>query len=437
MPSTGVGQKLASGTAWVAIGEALAGAATLGATIVAARILDPRDFGVMGVVTLAIAILESFTTSGFEQALVHRDKNVESLLNVAWTWHVLRGLAMAALLCAVSPLIARVYDESRLMPLLIACSLYVVLHGFHNVGTIFFQRKLDFRTQFFIKLARALFSTLVFIPAVLVLKSVWALAIGYVGGAFFQVAISYVAHPYRPRFEWSRDKLSQLMTFGKWITGLTLMGFVIVQGDDVFISKYLGLAALGFYQKAYEISNLPATQITHVVSRVSFPTYARLRSEPDELRAAFEKVMRTTILVTAPVSVVIYSFIPEFVHYVIGDDWLPIVPLVRILVIAGFVRSFQAIAGALFQATGRPDLDFKMNFPRFLFTVLLIWPACAYFGLAGACWVVLAAISVTLPIWFYGVHSLIKLSPLRVLRLNAVAIAGSTAIFALISYLRP
>jgi O-antigen/teichoic acid export membrane protein len=190
----------------------------------------------------------------------------------------------------------------------------------------------------------------------------------------------------------------------------------------------LGLTALGFYQLAYNVANLPATNITHVISRVSFPTYARLKHQPDELRHAFLRVVRATILIAAPVSVGIWVLIPGIVTYVIGSKWERIVPLVRILVLAGFVRSFAALAGPMFQAVGRPDLDFKMNLPRFLCTVGLIWPACARWGLEGVCWVVLVATCTTLPTWIYGIKKLVGVGPAVVARQSAWGLLVSAPI---------
>ncbi|MFO0565808.1 MAG: lipopolysaccharide biosynthesis protein [Polyangiaceae bacterium] len=430
-----VGRVLARGAVWVTLGEVLAGAVSVGANVVSARVLSPGEFGLMGTVMLTIGVLESLTTSGFTQALVQRDSEVESLLNVAWTWHVLRGALIAALMAAAAPYLASFYREPRLMPLVLVCTSYVLLHGFHNVGTVYFDRKLDFRTQFLIKIIPAAFSALVFVPAVLLLRNVWALVIGTVGGAAAHVAISYVSQPFRPRLEWNRKKLGYLLGFGRWITGATVMVFIITQGDNIFVSKYLGLTALGFYQLAYNIANLPATNITHVVSRVSFPTYARLQHDKPELRTAFLRVVRTTLLIAAPVSVVIWGFIPLFCQWVIGPQWSRIVPLVRILVLAGFVRSFAAIAGPVFQALGRPDLDFKMNLPRFLCTVGLIWPACARFGLEGVCWVVLIAISTTLPTWLYGIKKLLGLGPLAVAREASFGLFASLPVAAIVWWL--
>jgi len=430
MSALRVDKVLISGSFWTTIGEVIAGVAGLSGSVLAARVLSPRDFGLMGTTMLALSVLEHFSQTGFDTALVQRSTDVESYLDVAWTWHLMRGVFITLVLGAVAPLMARFYDEPTLLPLVLACSISVALAGAGNVGQIFFTRKLDFRTLFFIKAAHSLLRLGIFIPAILVFRNVWALVVGHLGGAVLGLVISYVTHPYRPKLKWDPKKLRELISYGKWLSGLAMIGFIITKGDDVFVSKYLGLAALGAYQLAYDVSNMPATNITHVLGRIGFPTYARLASDPDELQKAFIKIMRITLLISGPVSALIYVAIPDIVAYVIGPKWTSTIPLIRVLVISGFVRSFAALAGPLFQATGRPDFDFKMNLPRFFATVLLIWPFSARWGLEGACFVVLIAISTTLPTWFYGVKLLARLGPLDVLRQNALPIFA-TVLFAL------
>lgn len=425
MSALRVDKVLLSGSFWTTIGEIIAGVAGLAGSILAARVLSPRDFGLMGTTMLTLSVLEHFSQTGFDTALVQRSSNVEGYLDVAWTWHVLRGVLITLILCALSPLLSRFYDEPTLFPLIIACSLSVALAGAGNVGQIFFTRKLDFKTLFLIKTAHSLLRLGIFIPAILIFRNVWALVAGHLGGAVLGLAISYLTHPYRPKLKWDFPKLRELIAYGKWLSGLAIIGFIITKGDDVFVSKYLGLTALGAYQLAYDISNMPATNITHVIGRIGFPTYARLSGDKEELQKAFIKIMRITLLISGPVSALIYIAVPDIVAHVIGAKWSNTIPLIRILVLSGYVRSFAALAGPIFQATGRPDFDFKMNLPRFFCTVLLIWPFCAYFGLEGACWVVLIAIVTTLPTWFYGIKLLSGVRPGDVLRHNALPLLAT------------
>lgn len=435
MDQNNASKTLLGGSLWITISEVVGGISSLASSILAARLLAPEDFGLMGIVFLTISVLEALSQTGFEHALIQRDKGVDELLNVAWTWHVGRGILLGSLVVIASPFLADWYGEPVLFPLLATSSAYIVLKGLQNIGIVFFSRELNFKKIFLINALRAFLSLGIAIPALFIMKNVWALLVGLLAGATIELVISYLAHPYRPRFEWDWRKARSLIRFGKWMTGLHIILFVSTEGDDIFVSKYLGPTALGFYRLAYDVSNWPATKVTHVISKVSFPTYSRLQHDKPALRGAFTGVMRMTIFLSSVVTVLIWYMIPYLVDLVIGDKWADIIPLVRILVLAGLLRSITALGGALFQASNRPDLDFKMSVPRMLIIVTLVWPFSAWWGLVGACMVVLLSTASTLIVWFYGLKKIVNLSILDVLRINIKAIVSSLVLIGILSTL--
>ncbi len=419
-------ERLVSGSVWISISEAITAIAQLASSIVAARVLAPHEIGLMGIVLLTIAVLESLSKTGFDQALIQSDDDVEPYLNVAWTWHVLRGFSLAALIAIAAPFVADFYDEPLVKWLIWVSAAKIVLDGLQNIGVIYFNRDLDFKTVCLVNGLKATAHAGVAIPAIVYFENVWGLVVGLVASALVGMIVTYIVQPFRPKLEWDIEKLKTLVGYGRWITGLTIILFVITQGDDIFVSKYLGPAALAFYQLAYSLSNLPATKITHVISQVSFATYARVKGEPEALRAAFHGVMRTTVLLSGPLGVAIWMVTPGIVEHVIGDKWAPVIPLVRILVVSAFIRSVAALGGALFRACERPDLDFKMNLPRFVAVVTLIYPFTAKWGLEGASYVVLIAIATTMPVFFYGVHKLVGMNFVAILKANLLALVSSS-----------
>jgi len=428
-----VGKILVKGTLWTTAGEVLSGVALLATNVLAARLLSPHDFGVMGTVMLTLTILDYFSQTGFHSALVQREHDVESYLDVVFTWHLIRGVFSAALLFGLAPWVSRLYAEPQLLGVMRVVAIQPILAALTNIGQVYFHRKLDFRALALVKLGQTALRIGIFVPAIVYFKNVWALVLGVLASALASVIVSYVSHPYRPRLRWDTTRLRELIRYGKWLTGFSAIGFFIAYGDNLFVSKYLGLAVLGVYQLAFEVSNFPTISITHVVGRIAFPTYARLQNEPEGLRRAFIQVMRAVMLLSAPVSVLLFAGARDLVVHVFGEKWSSAVPLIRILVVSGFIRSFIALAGPIFHAVGRTDLDFKMNFPRFLCTVLGLWPAAHFFGLEGVCYVVLVATATTLPTWFIELGRLLKLTPASVLRENMVALV--TALTALACYL--
>lgn len=398
------GRALLSGSFWITLSELAQGGAEIAATIVAAQRLGPDDFGLMGVALLIVATLQAFSQTGFDQALVQSEQEIAPFLNIAWTIQFARGAMLAGCLILLGPHIAHWYARPILEPILYAISGYVFVLGLHNVGVLYFQRELDFRTICFMHATKAVVHAAVAIPAIIYFKNVWGLMVGAIAGATVSTLVSYLAHPFRPRFEWEWKKAKQLVRYGKWIGGMAMIGFVVTQADDFFVSGYFGIAALGFYQMAYNVSNLPATKITHVISKVSFPTYARLQSDPRALRLAFLGVAKSTLVLSGTLSVAIWFLVDEWVAFVISAKWEPIVVLVRILVISAFIRSIAALGGALFQAVGRPDLDFKMNLARFFVIMIGIYPVAKFYGLEGICWLIVAALSSCGIGWWHGVQ---------------------------------
>ena len=103
------GRALVSGTFWISLSEAMTTLMGVVSNIVAARIVAPAQFGIMATVTLTVAILETFTTSGFDEALVQREGDVSAYLDTVWSWNVLRGLVFVVLLAGAGPLLAAWY----------------------------------------------------------------------------------------------------------------------------------------------------------------------------------------------------------------------------------------------------------------------------------------------------------------------------------------
>jgi O-antigen/teichoic acid export membrane protein len=195
--------------------------------------------------------------------------------------------------------------------------------------------------------------------------------------------MSYLLHPYRPKLKIDMSKAKELFCFGKWIVGSGIIGFLLNKGDDIFVGKMLGVTALGIYQMAYLLSNLPATEITHVVSQVTFPAYSKLQDKMPQLRSLFLRVLRLTIFFSAPIAGGIFILIPEFTQLVMGTKWMPMVPVMQILVLAGLVRSLAATTGPIFYAIGQPQIETKWQAIRLIILATFIYPFTVRWGVKG------------------------------------------------------
>ena len=127
------------------------------------------------------------------------------------------------------------------------------------------------------------------------------------------------------------------------------------------MGKLLGSTALGLYTLAFNISNLPATNLTHVVSRVMFPAYSRLQDNVPRLVGSFLATLKFVSFISIPLGIVILVLSPEFVMTVLGSKWQGAIPVVQALAILGVVRSLLANVGEVYKSVGRPDITPKIH----------------------------------------------------------------------------
>jgi len=233
------------------------------------------------------------------------------------------------------------------------------------------------------------------------LGNVWALVFGLLAGNATRSIVSYLIHPYRPHLSSDLGKAKELFGYGKWILGSSILIFLITQGDDIFVGKLLGVTALGFYQLAYRISNMPATEITHVISQVTFPAYSKLQDDIPQLREAYLKVLQLTAFLSFPIAGLIFVLAPDFTRIFLGEKWMPMVPAMQVLVFYGLIRSVVATRGAIYQGVGKPRVTTKLQVGQFSLLAALIYPLSINWGILGTSLAVLLSIAIIMPISIY------------------------------------
>ncbi len=397
----------------------------LARTIVLARLLAPNDFGLYGIALLSLSALETFSKTGFDQALIQKKEDIKSYLDTAWTIQVIRGLLLASILILGAPLVGSFFGEPRAVLLVRVLGVAVLLKSLQNIGIVYFKKGLEFHKQFIYEFGGTFADLAVAIPAAFILRSVWALVFGLLAGNLVQLVVSYFIHSYRPRLRLEGTKAKELYTFGRWILGSSVVVFLATQGDDVFLGKVLGATALGFYQMAFHFSNLMATEITHVTSQVTFPAYSKLQDKIPKLREGFLRTVEATTSLTLPLTAGIFILAPDFVRLFLGEKWMPMVPALRILSISGLMRSIAATAGPIFRAVGRPNIPFWINLMRAIVIVISIYPLTVRYGIEGTAISILLSITSTMPFRWKASSKIIQYSNKRLLIRLLPSIVGT------------
>lgn len=382
-PEQSLSQRVVRGGIWVFMLRVVYRGLSFLRIIVLARLLAPEDFGLFGIALLAMSTLRSFSETGINAALVHKQGDVKSYLNTGWTIQVIRGVALAGLLLAGAPFIASFFQEPKASLILQALAVSVFLDGLQNIGILYFRKELQFHKLSIYQLGGDFVDLGVAITAALILRTAWALVFGFLARSVVCCALSYIIHPYRPRLELNFSRIKELYNFGKWVFVNRILNFLHLEGDDIFVGKLLGAVSLGFYQMAYRLSNMPSTEITLVISRVTFPAYSRLQNDLKELRKAFLKTLKLVAFVTIPLAAGIFTLSPGFVEIFLGEKWMSMIPVMRVLAIYGGARSLLGVFSPLFYGVGNPYVLTKIRFVQLMALILIIYPLTLKWGVMG------------------------------------------------------
>lgn len=390
-PGESLGNRTVNAGAWAAILSVSTRLLRLVRTLVLARLLAPNDFGLMGIAVLALALLQTFTKSGLDRALIQREGDIKLHLNTVWTVAVVRGLLLGVVLFIGAPLVGRFFDSTEAVPLLRALALVPVVQGFTNIGVVFFDKELLFRERFLFRSVPRIVELAVSIGFAIWLRNAWALVLGMVAAQVAATVASYIAHNYRPRLGIDTARLKELLGFGIWVTANGILIYLMLNIDDIVVGRLLTPEDLGLYQMAFTITTLIAVEIAFVVHQVTFPAFSKLQSKPESLRRAYVQTLQMVAFVAIPVAAGLWFVGPTAVEYLLGEKWLGLLPAFGPLIIWGLVRAVGGSAGSLFSSIGKPSVNTAVYGAATVVLGALIFPFTELGGIAGAAWATVAA----------------------------------------------
>jgi lipopolysaccharide exporter len=415
---------------WVAISSFGSAGLTFARGIVLARLLTPEVFGLMAICLMATRLIDIFTETGFGAALIHRQQNFEEARDTAFTMRVWRGIGLAALSFFAAPWVARFYEQPRLESVIAIVGVSYVFVGCQNINMVAFQKELDFKRLTQIELTGSVLKFVATVGLAYWLRSVWALALAQIASAAIATGLSYLMVPAKPRLRFDWNIAKELYRYGRFITGLAVVVFLTRELDNALIGKLLGMEMLGYYAVAYSLATMPSDYLSRFLAKILFPMFSKLQSDAPALRVEYVRGIRMITVVLVPVSVAMFVLAPEIVGGLYGSKWSLAADPLRVLTLFGCFRALWLINGYLYNAIGKPQIDFFMNLARLVAMVALLFPLTIWYGLIGASVAVAApmavqfAIGVYLSRRFIGAPVAITLRPLTAAVVQSAVLAA-------------
>ncbi len=387
----GLGLKATSAIGWIGLEKGGLAVIRFVVQIVLARILAPEDFGLIAVLVVFVELGRSFVDSGFSASIVQERDVSQTDLSTVFFFNIAAGAAAAALLSAAAPLVAGFYEDPRLEPLLQALSLSLVIGSSSVVHAALLTKRVDFKTQMKIRLPANLLGGVTGIWLAVVGMGVWALVGQMLARSLTNTVLFWWSSAWRPQLAFERASLRRMLPFGSRLLAVGLLDKFFNNFYYLVIGKAFSPVDVGLYQRAMNLQGFPTLTITTSVNKVLFPLLAGIQDQPARLRRGLRRALVAVSALQFPLMTGLATVATPLVAVMLTEKWLPAVPYLRLLCIAGALHPIHGVNLTLLKALGKGKLFLRLELIKKAFVVA----ALVFTVQHGVLWIVVGQVVVS------------------------------------------
>ena len=341
-------------------------------SIILARLLLPEQFGLIAMLTIFMAIAQSFINSGFGQALIQKQDATHVDECSIFYFNILVGFLAAGLLCLAAPWIAGFYNQPLLVPLTCALSLNLIINAFGLVQITLLTKHIDFKTQLKVSVIATVISGTIGVTMAFNGFGVWSLVAQSLSSNLFRTALLWLFNTWRPSLAFSFVSLRGMFAFGSKLLCAKLIATVFNNIYLIVIGKIFSAADLGFYSRAKGLQQLSVDNISGIVSRVTFPVFSSVQDDKPRLKRGVRKALLTLAMVNFPLMIGLAVVARPLVMVLLTEKWAHCIPYLQLLCVVGILYPVHVINLNVLTAQGRSDLFFRLEILKKILIVIAI-----------------------------------------------------------------
>lgn len=364
--------KVVKGTFWSAFERFSVQGISFVVQIVLARLLVPKDYGLVGMLVVFLSISQSFIDSGFSTALIQKKNASNKDFSTVFYFNVVVSIVLYWILYAAAPFIAHFYHQPLLKDILRISGLTLIINSFAVVQRTILTIKIDFKTQSRASFTAAIISGAVAICLAYYGLGVWALVVQTLISAIINCVLLHVFSKWHPFWYFSLDRLRNLFKFGVniLISGLvyTLYGQLYI----LIIGKKFKANDLGCYTRADQFYSFPSSNICEILKRVYFPALCQIRDDKEHLISAYRKSLKASALIVFPLMMLFAAISEPLIRIVLTDKWLGVVWMLQLLCFRGMLFPVTTLNLNVLNVIGRSDVFLKVQLYTHAIAIMVV-----------------------------------------------------------------
>ena len=384
MNGADLGAQTLRGGTWLGLGTLAAQIFRLGRNVLLARILSPESFGAMAIVISISSMMDTFTEIGVRESVIQNpDGGSDEYLNSAFWVSLVRSFVSYAIIFVGAPQVAAFYHDGHLSSLCRVALLGVVFRGVMSPRAFTALKTMDYKRWTFLQYGSSVAATVATIGLALVIRSVWALAIGFALELLILLVFSYILFPFVPRLQVDRESARALLRFSRGVFGLSFLNLIYMRADIFVLGRLIPQEQLGIYTMAIYMVQVPMFLILNYQAQLLLPIFSRLQDEHARINVILNRGATAIVCCFAPALVFLALSGRSLLALLYGTRYIPgYWPLV-IAAIVAVINVANAQLTTAFYAIGRPQLHRSCLIVMALLMVVATYPAAHYFGTIG------------------------------------------------------
>ncbi len=356
--------------------------------IVLARLLTPADYGIIGLITVFIAIAQVFAQSGLGQALVQKKDADNTDFSTVFFFSIVFSIMIYAVLFMCAPLIASFYNMPQLTPVVRVLGLSIIIAAVNSVQQAYVQRTMQFKRFFWSTLIGTIISAFTGIGAAYKGWGVWALVVQQLTNQIIDTIVLWLTVKWRPNIVFSLKRMKRLFSYGWKLLCSSVLDTTYNNIYSLVIGKFYSESELGFYNRGKQFPMLIIANINSAIDSVLFP----VMSEAQENKKALKDMVRRSIVTSTffifPCMAGLAAVARPLTVLLLTEKWLPAVPFIQFCC---FTFAFWPIHTANLQAikaVGRSDIFLKLEIIKKVvgvITLIVTLPHGLYVMMIGKC----------------------------------------------------
>lgn len=362
--------KTVKGVGWSFGGSLASYGITFLVGVILARLLSPEEYGLIGIIMIFVTVFDGIIDSGFSNALIRKKNATEQDNNTMFITNLVISFVLFFVMYFSAPLIAHFFGKEQLVPLTRVMSFYLIINAFCLIQRTLLVKEIDFKTITKCQVISAFLSGIVGVGMALAGFGVWSLVGQNLSRILFNTICLWIFRNWKPNFSFSWTSFKDLFGFGWKLMVSGIISSVWGQIYQIVIGKCYSTATLGFYTKAREYVDIVSKYMTGVVQQVSYPALSQIQDEKERLKGGYRRVIKLTVLVIFLLVLGMAACAKQFILVLIGEKWLPCVPLMQLVCFSMAMYPLHAINLNMLQVQGRSDLFLKLEIVKKVIGVL-------------------------------------------------------------------